>query len=348
MNPICLHIFYRKRPHSEDARKRRNANKREKDKARKRQKYSEKQETFVEQEEKIMELEKVNSVLKREVKKTRGTSHVIRQNGPVNYSASLLKLHQNKSHLIIRKFNHKLPLFRRNDLVLKEGELGSGVFGTVKEGFISSIQQKVAVKIFSDRLSRTDILAESAIALEMSGHPNFAYVFGMVAPNRLILEFIGNGSLTISDTISNNMNLDYWKSICLDLVRAMHELHNRGVLHNDLHSRNILLRNSKHVKVIDFGKATLIDDPVCYSIKPGTPKHKRYNTIHLHLAHELRNQPGSYVSRQSDIYTLGYNFDRIARHVRSDKLVMIAAKMLSVIPDNRPELSNILVHLSKL
>ncbi|XP_057299524.1 tyrosine-protein kinase BTK-like [Hydractinia symbiolongicarpus] len=234
--------------------------------------------------------------------------------------------------------------------MLKQEILGSGVFGTVKEGFIPSIQQKVAVKIFSEKLGRTEMLAECAISLEMSGHPNFAFVFGMCEPNRLILEFIGNDvtAPTLGDTISNSVKLPYWKPICIDLIHALHDLHNKGILHNDLHSRNILLRNLKHVKIIDFGKATLVEDPVRYSIKPGTPKHQRYNTIHRHLAFELRNVPGSYVSCETDVYTLGYNFESIAKHVASEKLLMIATNMLKNKPHERPLLSQLLIQLSRL
>lgn len=66
-----------------------------------------------------------------------------------------------------------------------------------------------AVKIFSEKLGMTEMLAECAISLEMSGHPNFAFVFGMCEPNRLILEFIGNdvAAPTLGDTISNSVKL---------------------------------------------------------------------------------------------------------------------------------------------
>ena len=39
-------------------------------------------------------------------------------------------------------------------------------------------------------------------------------------------------------------------------------LHIDRILHNDLHSRNIIPQNYKYVKNIGFGKATLIDNPV--------------------------------------------------------------------------------------
>ena len=118
-------------------------------------------------------------------------------------------------------------------------------------------------------------------------------------------------------------------------------------MHNDLHSRNIL-QKYKYVKIIDFGKETLIDDPVVYKIRKGSVKHKRYNTYQCHLAHELRNIPGSSVTCHSDIYSLGSNFTVIAQHVRSEKFTVISTTMLAEKPTDRLDLPNLLIRLSNL
>ena len=46
-------------------------------------------------------------------------------------------------------------------------------------------------------------------------------------------------------------------------------------MHNDLHSGDILVKYNRYVKIIDFGKRTMTDDPIVYFIKPGTDKQKR-------------------------------------------------------------------------
>ena len=159
-------------------------------------------------------------------------------------------------------------------MFLRETISSSGVFGVVRLGFIPSIQQRVAVKIFSEKLTETEILAETKIALEKSGHPHFDYVFGITEPNKLLMEYID--SETLSEIVKNN--------------------------------------------------------PVVYNIRKGSPKHKRYNTYHRCLAHELRNIPDSSVTCHSDIYSLGYNFRVIAQHVRSEKLTVISTTMLAEKP----------------
>ena len=45
------------------------------------------------------------------------------------------------------------------------------------------------------------------------------------------------------------------------------------------------------VKIIDFGKCTLVTDPIIYDLSP--TQSARYNDKHRYLAHELRNIPHS-------------------------------------------------------
>ena len=154
---------------------------------------------------------------------------------------------------------------------------------------------------------------------------------------------------TLSEIVKNKVSIQHWKGKCSDLVLTLQNLHNHGNLHNDLHSRSIILRNYKYVTIIDFGKAALIDDPVEYNIRKWSVKHERYNTYHHYLAHELRNIiPGSSVTCHSDIYSLCYNFIVIAQNVRSEKLTVKCATMLVEKPTDRPDLPNLLIRLSKL
>ena len=67
-----------------------------------------------------------------------------------------------------------------------------------------------------------------------------------------------------------------WQKVCLVLVRAICAFHTKGVLHNVLHSGNILVKYNQYVKIINLGKSAMIDDPIVYFIKPETGKSKRY------------------------------------------------------------------------
>ena len=88
--------------------------------------------------------------------------------------------------------------------------------------------------------------------------------------------------------------------------------------------------------------------PIIYSIKNGTEKLSRYNTCHKHLTIELSNNPGSYGSCASDVYTFGYNFDPIRCYVKNSRLGKIVSFMMTSLPEARSELSQVLLELSKL
>ena len=69
-------------------------------------------------------------------------------------------------------------------------------------------------------------------------------------------------------------------------------MHSKGLLHNDLHGNNILIRCDNSPSIIDFGKSTLADHSLLYNIMPGSigaKKYKNNTKIHRHLGHELRN-----------------------------------------------------------
>ena len=102
---------------------------------------------------------------------------------------------------------------------------------------------------------------------------------------------------------------------------AVKYMHDKGILHNDLHPRNILIRDNQYIKIEDFGKATLMENPVVYNMAPGSKKHSMFNERHFHLAHELRNVPRSAQSSKTDIiYTLGYDFQLISKVIKNEKI----------------------------
>lgn len=129
------------------------------------------------------------------------------------------------------------------------------------------------------------------------------------------------------------------------LVRAVHALHVKSVLHNDLHSGNILVKYNRCVKIIDFGKSTMIDDSIVCFVKPGTDKHKRYEKYHSHLAYELQNIPGSKVTVKKDIYSMDYIFSKISRQVKSNPLQILPVSTMSNNAGERPNLSHVIIKI---
>ena len=136
--------------------------------------------------------------------------------------------------------------------------------------------------------------------------------------------------------------------IAIDICITVHKLHVKGLLHNDLHTGNILVRNSSHVKIINFGKSTLVTDPLRYDKEPQSKQHERFNTVHLFLAYELRNIRGSFQSIASDVFSVGYNIDSIAKSLKSHQLTLLAVDMMSKSPKERPDLRGCISALEKM
>ena len=65
----------------------------------------------------------------------------------------------------------------------------------------------MAVKIFSDKLTQTEIIVETKIALEMSDHPNFAYVCGIIEPIKLRIEYIDGE--TLSEIVKSKVSVQH-------------------------------------------------------------------------------------------------------------------------------------------
>ena len=320
-------------------------------KERKHATYLKEQEKEIELKERFRELEHENKVLKRHVKMPIKDSSS-RDPSFWNSSRHLIHLSQDKHHQICRTLKFQVTHFSRSD-VQTFNMIGSGVFGKVYKGSIVSMNQVVVIKTVSHS-NFLNVLAECKMGIVMNGHRNFPFIYGIMKPNMLLFEFVrddcGSQSPTIKDFFDNKLDkvqTGIIINICIQLCEAIHDLHIKGILHNDIHPRNVLVKNKQFVKLIDFGKATLINDPVRYSIEPNSERYMKYNRVHLFLAHELRNVPGSYQSIATDIYSVGYNIDFIARNVGNSKISAIATNMMVEDPNKRPPLSRCITFLER-
>ena len=226
-------------------------------------------------EKKETELERENTILKRPLQKGKS------KRSNINFSLTFANKRRDKSASFIKNFNRKLRTIKHTDIEYISGkELVSATFGTVKMGKIISIAQVVAVKPFNKNASNASNLVKTPISDEMSGHPFFLFCFVIVNPDNLLLKYVFGE--TLREILPDDLgNFQGWKTPCMDIVRGMSSLHVKGILHNDLHSRNILLINRQFIKIIDFGKACMVENLPVYNIKPSPEKQKRYNKLHI-------------------------------------------------------------------
>lgn len=144
--------------------------------------------------------------------------------------------------------------------------LGVGSCATVYRGFWQ--QTEVAIKIINSKKSTKQIetLTDEANLMVTMRHPNVVPLFGAWLSKPvlfLVTEYMARGDVY---GILHNEDIEIEKkhvrSMALDTCRGMTYLHSRNIIHRDLKTLNILVDQSWHIKVADFGLARQIEDAV--------------------------------------------------------------------------------------
>ena len=150
--------------------------------------------------------------------------------------------------------------------------LGEGGMGTVYLAEHVTIGKQLAVKVlgaeFSQQESYRIRFLREAQSISRIAHENVVEVtdFG-VAPNGslyLVMEYLqGEG---LSDTLDREGALAWGrtKQIVLQVCRALHAAHEKGILHRDIKPENCFRikrgANRDFIKVLDFGLAKVVSD----------------------------------------------------------------------------------------
>ena len=150
--------------------------------------------------------------------------------------------------------------------------LGEGGMGTVYLAEHVTIGKQLAVKVlgaeFSQQESYRIRFLREAQSISRIAHENVVEVtdFG-VAPNGslyLVMEYLqGEG---LSDTLDREGALAWsrTKQIVLQVCRALHAAHEKGILHRDIKPENCFRikrgANRDFIKVLDFGLAKVVSD----------------------------------------------------------------------------------------
>ncbi|AKN80702.1 protein kinase-1 [Diatraea saccharalis granulovirus] len=109
---------------------------------------------------------------------------------------------------------------------------------------------------------------EFAVPILMINNPHFLkvknFVYNVNGETFFIMDFIEDGDLF---EIKNEERLDETtcRNIIFTLVNALHDLHKKNVIHNDVKLENILFdKRHKKVFICDYGLARIIDTPSIY------------------------------------------------------------------------------------
>ena len=191
--------------------------------------------------------------------------------------------------------NAYLPQFKFEKLA------ACGGMGAVYKAYQESLDRRVAVKIlppeFGAEKEFADRFKVEARAMAKLNHTNIVgvYDFGITEGGHLylVMEWIEGRSL--HDLIhKGGLSLRKATNLAMQLCEALTFAHEHQIIHRDIKPGNIMVNDSDHVKVADFGLARPVSDEAEQENPFGTPDY---------AAPEIRG--GSVVDHRVDIYAAG-------------------------------------------
>ena len=145
-----------------------------------------------------------------------------------------------------------------------EHEIGRGAFGTVYQAVDRNLQLTVALKVIRPFAPAVVIDANRAFRearlLAQINHPNVVRVFRaerVGAEVGVSMELIKG--VTLSQLIREQGRLDPREAMTIgrDLCRALGAVHDAGMVHGDLKSRNVMREDGGRTVLMDFGACRL-------------------------------------------------------------------------------------------
>jgi serine/threonine protein kinase len=141
--------------------------------------------------------------------------------------------------------------------------LGSGGMGAVYRAWDSKLKRDVAIKVLPDEFSRDSErisrFQREAEILASLNHPHIAAIYDLErseALRFLVLELVEGE--TLADRLDRGpLSVEEALAIAGEIAEALEAAHEKGIVHRDLKPANIRVTPDGHVKVLDFGLATV-------------------------------------------------------------------------------------------
>ncbi len=201
--------------------------------------------------------------------------------------------------------------------------LGEGGMGVVWSAIQTPLRRDVAVKSVHPEAPQPEttyaLLREARItgALE---HPNVVpiHALGKDKDGRPIIIMKRIDGTTWGDLLLDQSShgpggvmehLEYHIEVLIDVAKAVHFAHSRGIIHRDIKPDNVMIGGFGEVYVVDWGiavhlRATELDMPVAKDVKvvTGSP---------AYMAPEMAIGDGPRIDERTDVYLLGATLHEI-------------------------------------
>uniref|UniRef100_A0A8B9RGD7 Tyrosine-protein kinase n=1 Tax=Astyanax mexicanus TaxID=7994 RepID=A0A8B9RGD7_ASTMX len=140
--------------------------------------------------------------------------------------------------------------------------LGAGQFGEVWMGYYKN-NQKVAIKTLKEGSMEPEAFLQEANLMKKLQHDRLVKLHAVVTqqPILIVTEFMANGSLLdfLKTDDGKKLKLPKLIDMAAQISEGMAYIEKKNYIHRDLRAANILVSETLHCKIADFGLARIIE-----------------------------------------------------------------------------------------
>jgi serine/threonine-protein kinase len=193
-----------------------------------------------------------------------------------------------------------------------DARLGAGGMGVVYRAHDTKLGRKVAIKLVGERLSdkptARDRLMREARTASALNHPHICTVYEVGETDGhvyIVMEYVEG--VPLDQFLQQVRPTDTIVRYGLQIADAIAHAHDRGIVHRDLKTSNVMVTPEGRVKVLDFGLAKRVhgeaqDEDETLSSDSLTEAGQVVGTLHYMSPEVLRGEPAD---TRSDTWALG-------------------------------------------
>jgi len=209
-----------------------------------------------------------------------------------------------KEWLAMDYSNYNIEFYLKNILADKYQileEIGKGGMSIVYKAIQKNLERVVALKVLSEMMVEDNELLEmfhyEARAIAQLSHPNIIIIYDdgdINGIHYISMKYIDGGSLRDKICLKGKLSYKEAKNILLPIMDALEYAHNKGVIHGDIKSSNILIDSNDVPVLTDFGIALKVGESANERNIYGTPEYM-----------SPEQARGGVIDKRSDIYSIG-------------------------------------------
>lgn len=228
-------------------------------------------------------------------------------------------------------------------------KIGTGGMGDVYKAHCHKLDRIVAIKVlkaqYNDDNNFIRKFKRESLAAASISHPNIVSIYDVGTEevdgekvHYIVMEFIDGK--TLKELIADDGKIPEKRALnyLAQITEALKVAHNKGIVHRDIKSQNIMVTKDHRVKVTDFGIARVADNATV------TATNAIMGSVHYFSPEQAR---GSKVDNRSDIYSLGIvMFEMLTGRVPFDADNPVSVALMQV-QGNMPIPSSVVPEISK-